>query len=79
MTAQVGPTLTKMFLKTTQQKFGVLIQKKMTAEWAPKRVKFRKNHCLSIMVKGQLLENMEPEVFMIKLNQWQLKMEQKLI
>ena len=30
------------------------------------------------MVKGQLLENMEPEVFMIKLNQWQLKMEQKL-
>ena len=38
-----------------------------------------KNHCLSIMVKGQLLENMEPEVFMIKLNQWQLKMEQKLI
>ena len=41
MTAQVGPTLTKMFFKNYPAKVWGIDTKKMTAEWAPKRVKFR--------------------------------------
>ena len=40
--AQVGPTLTKMFFKNYPAKVWGIDTKKMTAEWAPKRVKFRK-------------------------------------
>ena len=54
VTAQVGPTLTKMFFKNYPAKvWGIDGHKKMTAEWAPKRVKFReKVIAISIMVKG---------------------------
>ena len=39
--AQVGPTLTKMFFKNYPQKVWGIETNKMTAEWAPKRIKFR--------------------------------------
>jgi sialic acid synthase SpsE/protoporphyrinogen oxidase len=40
--SQVGETLTKMFFKNYPEKIWGIDTKKMTAEWAPKRVKFRK-------------------------------------
>ena len=39
--AQVGATLTKMFFKNYPQKVWGIETNKMTAEWAPKRIKFR--------------------------------------
>lgn len=38
---QVGPTLTSMFFKNYPEKIWGVSTKKMTAEWAPKRIKFR--------------------------------------
>ena len=38
---QVGPTLTNMFFKDYPEKLWGISSKKMTAEWAPKRIKFR--------------------------------------
>ena len=41
MDAQVGPALRSMFLKSIQRKFGGIDPNDMTADWAPKRIKFR--------------------------------------
>jgi len=40
--SQVGKTLTKMFFKNYPEKIWGISTKKMTSEWAPKRIKFRK-------------------------------------
>ena len=40
--SQVGDTLTKMFFKNYPEKIWGISTKKMTAEWAPKRISFRK-------------------------------------
>ena len=39
--SQVGETLTKMFFTNYPQKIWGIETKKMTSEWAPKRIKFR--------------------------------------
>ncbi len=39
--SQVGETLTKMFFKNYPEKVWGIDTKKITAEWAPKRIKFR--------------------------------------
>ena len=41
ITAEVGPTLTKMFYTTYPEKIWGIETKKMTPEWAPKRIEFR--------------------------------------
>ena len=40
--SQVGETLTKMFFKNYPEKIWGIETKKMTSDWAPKRIKFRK-------------------------------------
>jgi sialic acid synthase SpsE/protoporphyrinogen oxidase len=40
--SQVGPTLAKMFFKNYPEKIWGISTKEMTAEWAPKRISFRK-------------------------------------
>ena len=41
VTAEVGPTLTKMFFTTYPEKIWGIKTKSMTPEWAPKRIEFR--------------------------------------
>jgi len=43
MQAEVGPTLATMFFQTYPEKLWGISTKDMTAEWAPRRVEFRKH------------------------------------
>ena len=63
--ALIGPTLRKMFFEKYPKKIWGIDTNKMTPDWAPNRIKFRKKLNHFIMRNMLLLENMELDVFMI--------------
>ena len=63
----IGKTLRQMFFEKYPEKIWGISTEKMTSEWAPNRIKFRKKMHHFILMNGLLLANMEQVQFMKKL------------